>query len=518
MSSPPRRLRALPFLVAALCAFFLAACGGSGDPDAEPASIVPASAPLYFEVTVRPEGDVRADAEAAARKILRQDQPVAKLRRLIDQALAEEQVTLEEDIEPWLGRRIGFVVANVTQEEPDFAVVAAVEDTGEAIDSIVAAGGRVKSEGEGEPEEREYNGTEYRFRAEEGTGLAEVGDFVVLADEPLLGQIIDAQEEGDVLAEDERFTKAREAVGEEGIGFGYLDVQALLDVFSSLDLGLPEQTTVQSLRQFLGESAAFSLTAQESAVALDVVSVGAEPQPRQDPAAVAESVRALPAGSLVGLGLGDVGDQIETQLTASGLGPNVLGQVERATGLNIQEDLLSWMGQGSAFVQGSGIGDIGGALIVQTEDRQASLDALEPIGALLEEQADATIEEVDEDGVEGLEVEFEGLPLPVYIVVADERFLVAIGDAALRSAVEPQGSLGEEQGFTQAAGALGEGLQPNLYVSVPGLVGLAKSFGLAQDPSFQEARPYLDAFTALVGGSARDGEVSRNRIALGLAE
>jgi hypothetical protein len=84
--------------------------------------------------------------------------------------------------------------------------------------------------------------------------------------------------------------------------------------------------------------------------------------------------------------------------------------------------------------------------------------------------------------------------------------------------VEPQGSLGEEQGFTQAAGALGEGLQPNLYVSVPGLVGLAESFGLAQDPSFQEARPYLDAFTALVGGSARDGEVSRNRIALGLAE
>ncbi|MBW3548893.1 MAG: hypothetical protein KY452_12285 [Actinobacteria bacterium] len=66
MRSAPRRLRALPFLVAALCAIFLAACGGSGDPDAKPATIVPAAAPLYFEVTVRPEGDVRDDAEAAA--------------------------------------------------------------------------------------------------------------------------------------------------------------------------------------------------------------------------------------------------------------------------------------------------------------------------------------------------------------------------------------------------------------------------------------------------------------------
>jgi hypothetical protein len=464
---------------------------------------------------VRPEGDVRADAEAAARKIFRQEEPVAELRRLINQALAEDQVTLEEDIEPWLGRRIGFVLSNVTQEEPDIAFVAAVEDTGEAIDSIVAARGR-ESEDEAELEERDYNGTEYLFDPEEGTGLAEVGEFVVLASEPLLGQIIDAQEDGEVLTDEERFTTARAAVAEESIGFGYLNLQALLDL-AGQDGSIPPQT-LAPLRQFIGESAAFSLTAQESAVALDVAQFGARPQPGADPAAVAESVRALPAGSLVGLGLGDVGEQIELQLTASGLGPNVLGQVERATGLNIQEDLLSWMGQGSAFVQGSGIGDIGGALIVQTDDRQATLDALEPIGALLEEQADATIEEVDEDGVEGLEARFEGLPLPVYLVVADERFLVAIGDAALESAVQPRGTLGEEQGFTQAVSALGEGLQPRFYASVPGLVALAESFGLAQDPSFQQARPYLDAFTALVGGSARDGEVSRNRIALGLAE
>jgi len=513
MPSPPRRLRALSFLVAALCAVFLAACGSTGDPDAQPASIVPASAPVYFEVTVRPEGDVRADVEAAARKIFRQEEPVAELRRLINQALAEDKVTLEKDIEPWLGRRIGFVVSNVTQEEPDIAFVAAVEDTEEAIDSYVAARDR-ESEDEAALEERDYNGTEYLFNPEEGTGLAEVGEFVVLASEPLLGQIIDAQEDGEVLTEEERFTKARAAVAEESIGFGYLNLQALLDL-AGQDGSIPPQT-LAPLRQFIGESAAFSLTAQESAVALDVAQFGARPQPDADPAAVAESVRALPAGSLVGLGLGDVGEQIETQLTASGLGPNVLGQVEQATGINVQEDLLSWMGQGSAFVQGTGIGDLGGALIVQTSDRQATLDALEKVEPLLEAQ-DAEVEQVDEDGIEGLEARFEGLPLPVYLVVADERFLVAVGDAALDSAAQPQGALGEDQGFKQAAGSLGEGLQPTFYASVPGLVALAESFGLAQDPSFQQARPYLDAFTALVSGGARDGDVSRNRVALGLA-
>ncbi|MCP9491113.1 MAG: DUF3352 domain-containing protein [Solirubrobacteraceae bacterium MAG38_C4-C5] len=513
MPSSPRRLRALPslpFLVAVLCALFLAACGSTGDPDAEPASVVPASAPLYFEVTVRPEGDVRADAEAAARKIFRQDQPVAELRRLIDQALAEEQRSFEEDIEPWLGKRIGFFATSLTQDEPDVAFVAAVEDTQEAIDAIAGA-----NDNEAELEERDYNGTDYLFDAEEGSGLAEVGEFVVLASEPLLGELIDAQEDGEVLTDDERFSQAREAVGEEGLGFGYLNLQALLDL-AGQDGSVPPQT-LEPLRQLIGESAALSLTAQESAVALDVVSVGTEPQPGTDPAAVTEAVRALPAGSLVGLGLGDVGDQIETQLTASGLGPNVLGQVEQSTGLNIREDLLSWMGQGSAFVQGTGIGDVGGALIVETDDPQATLDALEKIQPLLEAQ-DATVEEVDEGGLQGLEARFEGLPVPVYLVVAEERFLVAIGDAALDSAVRPEGALGDDQGFTQAAGALGEGLQPSFYASVPGLVTLAESFGLAQDPSFQQASPYLDAFTALVGGSRRDGEVSRNRVVLGLAE
>jgi len=514
MPSPPRRLRALPFLVAALCAILLAACGGSGDPDAQPASVVPASAPLYFEVTVRPEGDLRADAEAAARKILRQQEPVAGLRRLIDQGLAEDQVSLQQDIEPWLGRRVGVVVSNVAAAEPDFALIATTEDTGEAVDSIVTAREREKGEGEPQLEERDYNGTQYLFDSADGTGLAEVGDFVVLADEPMLGRIIDAQEDGEVLTDDERFSQAREGVGEEGLGFGYLNVQALLDL-AARSGAVPSQG-LEPLRQLVGESVALSLTAQESAVALDVVSVGAEPQPGADPAAVAEAVRALPAGSLAGLGLGDVGELINTQLEASGLGPNVLGQVEQATGINVQEDLLSWMGQGSAFVQGTGIGDVGGALIVQTDDRQATLDALEQIEPLLEAQ-DATVEEVDEDGVVGLQAEFEGLPLPVYLVVADERFLVALGDAALDSAVQPQGALGDDQGFARAASALGEGLQPSFYASVPGLVGLAESFGLVQDPSFQQARPYLDAFTALVGGGARDGEVSRNRISLGLA-
>ena len=72
-SSMPRA-----FLLALICVLSLVAagCGSStssgGD---EPASAVPANAAFYADATVRPEGDLRDDALAAAGKILRTDDP-----------------------------------------------------------------------------------------------------------------------------------------------------------------------------------------------------------------------------------------------------------------------------------------------------------------------------------------------------------------------------------------------------------------------------------------------------------
>ena len=75
-------------LISVLCVA-ASGCGGSpasgGD---DPAGAVPANAAFYAEATVRPEGDLRDDALAAAGKILRTDDPQAEIDELVAKAFA----------------------------------------------------------------------------------------------------------------------------------------------------------------------------------------------------------------------------------------------------------------------------------------------------------------------------------------------------------------------------------------------------------------------------------------------
>src|SRR5829696_2431111 len=68
-------------LTCAALALTGAACGQSASGgDDDPATLVPADAPVYVEGSVRPEEALRGDALAAAGKILRTDDPAGELR------------------------------------------------------------------------------------------------------------------------------------------------------------------------------------------------------------------------------------------------------------------------------------------------------------------------------------------------------------------------------------------------------------------------------------------------------
>ncbi len=62
---------------------------------------------------------------------------------------------------------------------------------------------------------------------------------------------------------------------------------------------------------------------------------------------------------------------------------------------------------------------------------------------------------------------------------------------------------------------LGDGIQPSFYLDFPTVVSF---IGLAagSDPSYAKAKPYLDAFSAIVAGGKRDGDINRGRFVLGL--
>src|SRR6476646_3084749 len=104
----PARPRAALAAAAGALALGLVACGGGGDTNADPAAAVPAGAPLYVQATVRPAGELGDDTEAALKKILRTDDPGAKIEQALASGSGDSKLSFKDDVEPWLGDRAGL--------------------------------------------------------------------------------------------------------------------------------------------------------------------------------------------------------------------------------------------------------------------------------------------------------------------------------------------------------------------------------------------------------------------------
>ena len=70
--------------------------------------------------------------------------------------------------------------------------------------------------------------------------------------------------------------------------------------------------------------------------------------------------------------------------------------------------------------------------------------------------------------------------------------------------------------FNAAAGKLGNGLRPSFYLDFAQVTKLIESFA-GTNPDFQKAKPYLDAFGAIVAGAKSEGSgVTRSRFVVTL--
>jgi hypothetical protein len=511
----------LPRSAAALaaCAALLAGCGESGgDPGADPASVVPSTAPVYGEVVVKPEGEQRDRAEALLGKILRTEDVGAKLKEAFDDSTKDDDVTYERDVEPWLGERFGAFLSSVGRGgEPQFGVVIATDDADAALKTL--------GKGERKRTERTYKDVKYTVY-DEGEVAGAVGDFVVFGSEAGFRAVVDtSKSSGDALSENEDFDKATTEAGEDGLATIYIDPGALINTLASS--GTIDRTAATGLRQAFvgaaGRAAAAKVRAEEENFAVELATIGAARSTAEGGDAAA-AVAALPSDSWLALGLGNVGGRIDEMLQQAGqLGAvagfdleQVLDQLRQQSGIDLRRDLLSWMGDAAVFVRGTSVADIGGALIVSSKNAARSRAAVAKIGTFLERQGVPVRELSGTQGVdEGVRLRFEGAP-EIVIASAGERFLVAVGDSALRAALEPPQKLGDNERFQEAAGMLGEGFEPVFFFDLPSVLQLVEGAGLADDPDYRKAQPYLRAFTTIAAGGKRDGDVSRGRLVVGV--
>jgi hypothetical protein len=83
------------------------------------------------------------------------------------------------------------------------------------------------------------------------------------------------------------------------------------------------------------------------------------------------------------------------------------------------------------------------------------------------------------------------------------------GREAAEAALSSGDRLGDTDTYSEAEELVG--MEPGALVSMPQLLELIDAFGA--DPDFEEARPYLEAFSVLAAGSTAKGDEATGRFA-----
>src|SRR3954467_7317225 len=243
-------LAAVP--VAAGCGESTSGSSGAGDP----ASVVPAAAPLYREAGVKPDGQQQDKLESLLRRIMRTDDPAAKIEGLFDQAVRKDGITYARDIKPWLGKPAGAFLSSVSRGgEPQGALIVATTDTDKAL-AAARKGEKVRSH-------KTYRGVGYDV-LDNSTAVAAVKDFLVGGTEVALRQVIDTSKDGKALADKAEYGDARGEAGSDGLVTAYVDPDGLVGMLSSTGI---DPTAVAALRQGFagaaGKAAAASISPQD---------------------------------------------------------------------------------------------------------------------------------------------------------------------------------------------------------------------------------------------------------------
>ncbi len=430
---PSRRLSIAFVAVLLAAAAAVAGCAGasSAGGGTDPASSVPASAPLYAEAVLAGDGQEQADAQAALAKIVGTSDPQAAVAKLFDRG----GVQFARDVEPWIGERVGAAALTVGRGGEKIVVAASRDDAAaKAALGRIAPGAATRS----------YRDVSYRVDAQRhGLAAGVVGETVVFGSENGLKAAIDASK-GSSLAESDALKSARSTVRQERSGFLYADVASLLrQALAGAGGGAAQLAPlVGPISQALPKTVAAALDAEPGMLRIDSAAIGNGGGVRPAGSG-ADALAALPGDAWLGLGVGELGktvDDVIARLSSGGglAGVGVqalLAQAQQQIGLDIRRDLLAWMGDAGLFVSGDA-DEPRVALVVASKDPAASQKTVRALETLARRNGD--VSSLTASGVDaGFTVKRDG-KAGLVVASAGNRFVIASSRAALDAALSPE--------------------------------------------------------------------------------
>ncbi len=501
-------MRVLFLLLGLLAISVLGGCGNSSSGSAA-AGLVPEDSAVYGEVVLNPEGDQQEAVEEIAARFPGGGDLDAQIAKGLSEALQDSGLDYGKDIEPWIGDDAVFFVTDVREEGAEGALIVPTDDE----DATRAAFEKIK----GKPKKRTYEDVDYLL-AEDEAAYGVVDGNAVLGTEAGLKQAVDTAAGDQSIEDSERANDALERL-EDPLLSVYIDGSKLAGAFVG-----PQRALAAPLLEGFDEPFVIGVTAEPDALVVDSTvpaAAAAFAAPYLLSGGGTEVVSELPSDSFFAVGQAELGKALTglfDLIERAGAGGGAIDdQVEAATGLNLEQDILAWMGDLGGFARGTSPLEIDGGVVVLSKEPDSSRRTLDALGDLARKQAsegERARPLTLSGGGDGFTVESADLPQPIHIVQRGERVVAAYGDQAAEELLEPTRPLSENQEFTDASERLGEGYEVSNYIAIEPIVELVDGVVGSGDDDYAEAKPYLEAFSRLITGSRKDGEAvaSRTRI------
>ncbi|HEV2997534.1 MAG TPA: DUF3352 domain-containing protein [Solirubrobacteraceae bacterium] len=569
-TKPPRaplRPIALALLASLLLTGAIAGCGSSTPPgaNADPATVVPAGAPLYLGAVVRPEGNLKTWSLADARTLTRAHEPFAGLVQTL-RSPGGKPLDYGRDVKPWLGSRAGAFVASVTSSAGGELLTHTVS---KLLETIIGSGPGLLGEtglrelltstgtqgaivldttdasaagaflharaAEAGAHPVSYRGLSYEL-AHDGAAMGLVGEFAVIGTEAALRGVIDTKLGGPALVHASSYATLASSAEPGALATAYLEAHSLIgDVASSNGSGTEGLTALVRGLVGPGGPAYISLLPGHDSLGLDVDTIS----PTGAPAAGLfadtggpQAIGSLPGNSWLALGVGDLrtvlsGGAPELRILAAlptllGSGSlNIQGIVKPLTSKAIEpkRDLLSWAGSGAVFASGSGLLNLEGGIVFSSRSPAGSRAAV----ALLARAYRAEGAQVSSTSIPGAEVastvKVKEFPVALTIAAGNGKLVIGLGPASAQEALSPTSTFAGSTYYHEAAATLGQGIQPSAFVSFPTMLALLEGLGLGQGQgTLAQLTPLLHSLNTLNAGGAESlaGGVRRARVVLTL--
>jgi hypothetical protein len=496
-------------------AFGATACGSSSDTDPDPAQAVPASAPVYAQVTVKPDGDLQANTEAVLKK-LGVDDPAKDITQLLKDSTDDPNSV--DDVKEWIGSRAGVFVTSFTGD-PDAAVVMGTSDPDKAADNIDKDGRKKGS----------YKDVDYWFDEDGNAVQGVVGDYAVSGTERAFRTVVDTVKGDDVdtIADNGDYQAGLKAIGsDDALATAYVSTEGVLNAIGRSG-GIPAQQLGQirqQLAQIGGKTTVVKLAPSSNSITLEVATLGLK-EGEATSGAAATALAGLPGDAWLGVGLPHVGETLRGAMqqglqVASAAGQDVNGQlqaIQQALGIDIDKDLLSWMGDGGLFASGAAATNLGGALVLQTTDAAKAQQAVRKLATLVPQIADGVhVRRASVAGAdEAVEFRTDGFPFPIVAAVGNDRFVLGVGDKAVAQGLSPSTTLADSPSFKSASQALGD-VKPAFFLDVGAVGSLLGALVPATDPDTQQVLSAVQKVSTIAAGTQRDGSTQRTKIVVTL--